>query len=51
MRTWKGEGDFRDLLAADKAVTAALKPRELDECFDESADLKHVDRIFERVFS
>ncbi|MCL4243998.1 MAG: adenylosuccinate lyase, partial [Candidatus Dadabacteria bacterium] len=51
MRTWKGEGDFKELLSGDKAVSAALTPGELDECFDETADLKNVDRIFERVFS
>src|SRR5690606_37666745 len=51
MRTWRGEGDFRELLSGDRAVSAALTPGELDECFDETADLKNVDRIFERVFA
>ncbi|MEZ4546899.1 MAG: adenylosuccinate lyase [Thermodesulfobacteriota bacterium] len=51
MRTWKGEGDFKELLAGDKAVSATLTPGELAECFDETADLKNVDRIFERVFA
>lgn len=51
MKTWRGEGDFKDLLLRDRAVSKALSKKDIEECFDVTADLKNVDRIFERVFS
>jgi len=50
MRAWKGEGDFRSLLAADKDVRRHLSAAELEENFDLDYHFKHVDTIFERVF-
>ena len=50
MPVWRGEGDFRALLGADKDVSAKLSPAELDELFDLSYHFKHVDTIFARVF-
>jgi adenylosuccinate lyase len=50
MPVWRGEGDFRALLGADKEVSAKLSPTELDELFDLSYHFKHVDTIFARVF-
>jgi adenylosuccinate lyase len=50
MKTWAGEGGFRELLSADPELTAALPPDELDECFDASSFLRQVDPIFRRVF-
>jgi adenylosuccinate lyase len=50
MRTWAGEGGFRELLAADPELTAALPAGELDKCFDSSSFLRQVDVIFRRVF-
>jgi len=50
MRAWKGEGDFRSLLAADKDVRQHLSAAELEENFDLGYHFKHVDTIFERVF-
>ena len=50
MPVWRGEGEFRALLGADKDVSAKLSPQELDELFDLSYHVKHVDRIFKRVF-
>jgi adenylosuccinate lyase len=50
MPVWRGEGDFRTLLGADKDVSAKLSPAELDELFDLSYHFKHVDTIFRRVF-
>jgi adenylosuccinate lyase len=51
MRTWKEKADFRELLLNDREVTGLLSDEEITECFDVTADLKNVDRIFERVFS
>jgi len=50
MPVWRGEGEFRALLGADKEVSAKLSPAELDELFDLSYHFKHVDTIFTRVF-
>ncbi len=50
MKAWKEGRDFLSVLAADKDVTAKLKPAELEAMFDLGYHLKHVDAIFERVF-
>ncbi|GJE42042.1 adenylosuccinate lyase [Methylobacterium soli] len=50
MPVWRGEGDFLALLKADPEVTAALKPEQIEECFDLGYHFKHVDTIFQRVF-
>jgi adenylosuccinate lyase len=50
MPVWRGEGDFRTLLGADKDVSAKLSAKELDELFDLSYHFKQVDTIFARVF-
>lgn len=51
MKTWKGKSDFLGLLLSDREVSGFLTKEEITECFDVTADLKNVDRIFERVFS
>jgi len=50
MKVWRGEGDFLGFLKADPDVREALKPKELEDNFDLSYHLKHVDTIFRRVF-
>ena len=50
MRAWRGEGQLLDLLKANPAVTRLLSSQELEEQFDLGYHLKHVDRIFKRVF-
>jgi adenylosuccinate lyase len=50
MPVWRGEGDFLALLKADPEVTAALSPKQIEECFDLGYHFKHVDTIFARVF-
>jgi len=49
MRTWAGEGHFRDVLAADPEVGALLAPADLDSLFDPSRFLAHVDTVYARV--
>ncbi len=51
MPVWRGEGNFLDLLLADKEVSALLAPAELRALFDLGYHTKHVDVIFQRVFS
>ncbi len=50
MRAWRGEGEFRALLEADKDVAKALSVDELEALFDLGYHMKQVDAIFKRVF-
>ena len=50
MPVWRGEGNFLDLLKADKEVSAVMKPSELEALFDLGYHTKHVETIFNRVF-
>ena len=50
MPVWRGEGNFLDLLKADKDVSSKLSDKELEELFDLGYHTKHVDTIFKRVF-
>ena len=49
MRAWREELVFRDLIAADPAVSSRLTPENLAEAFDLNRQLKNVDAIFDRV--
>jgi adenylosuccinate lyase len=51
MPAWRGEGAFLDNLKADKDVTSRVPPEKLDALFDDSAHVRHVDFIFDRVFA
>lgn len=50
MEAWHGEGDFIQLLKADKEVTQKLGNSEIESIFDLKHHLRYVDTIFERVF-
>ncbi len=50
MPVWRGEGNFLELLKADKDVSAKLSDKELEDLFDLGYHTKHVDTIFARVF-
>jgi len=49
MRAWRGEGRFRDLLAADADVMSKLDAARLAELFDLEHALAHVPAILERA--
>lgn len=49
MVAWETGQSFRDLLAADPAVTAHLSPDDLDGLFDPAYHLRHVDALFARA--
>jgi adenylosuccinate lyase len=49
-RALQGGKDFRRILLQDRSILQHLKPREIQECFDLSYWLRHVDSIFRRVF-
>jgi len=50
MRALHENRDFKDLLLADADVTRVLSRADIERAFDLDEQLKHVDRIFERVF-
>lgn len=52
MKVWESDGQLSllELLKGDAEVTAALSPAEIEDKFDLSYHLKHVDTIFARVF-
>jgi adenylosuccinate lyase len=50
MRAFHEQRDFKALLLADADVTRVLSADEIERAFDLDDQLKHVDRIFERVF-
>ncbi len=51
MPVWQGNGQFLDLLKADLDVKKHLSDDELESLFDLGYHTKHVDTIFDRVFS
>src|SRR5215208_1578598 len=53
LKVWESDAalSLLDLLKADPEVAERLKPQELDTLFDLDHHLKHVDTIFDRVFS
>jgi adenylosuccinate lyase len=51
MPVWRGEGNFLDLLMADREVSTHLSIDEIKSLFDLGYHTKHVDTIFKRVFA
>jgi adenylosuccinate lyase len=51
MKSWQEGIDFMGLLLGDEEVMSQLTREDLDAVFREENFLKHVDRIFERVFA
>jgi adenylosuccinate lyase len=49
MKAWKEERSFRELLAADPAITALLDEAALDELFDLAYHLRYVDEGYRRL--
>ena len=50
MPVWLEGKDFRNLLKADSAIEKYLNHNEIEELFDMSFHMKHIDTIFSRVF-
>jgi len=49
MEAWEREADFRELVAADPEISAALSAKELAAVFDYERHLRHVDTILKRL--
>ena len=50
MRSWEEGTDFRGAIESDPAVQKLLAPEEVAAAFSVERYLRHVDRIFDRVF-
>src|SRR5687767_9561673 len=50
MRAFNEQRDFKALLLADRDITAALPPPDIERAFNLDEQLRHVDDIFGRVF-
>jgi adenylosuccinate lyase len=50
MASWQGAGGLQELAGKDRFVTRHLKAREISACFDPKYYLRHLDRIYQRVF-
>jgi adenylosuccinate lyase len=50
MEAWKGGAGFQDLVSKDPFVTKYLTPVQIRTCFDPGYYLRHLDKIYERVF-
>ena len=51
MAAWASDGDFRQRIESDPAITERLSPADLDRAFSADRQLRHVDGIFARVFA
>ena len=50
MRVWKEDKDFLEVLLEDADITRVLSVEEIRSTVDPEAQLRNVDKIFERVF-
>jgi len=49
MQAWETQRQFRDIILETPEITSVLSREEIDDCFNPSWHLKHVDTIFERL--
>ncbi len=50
MKVWDSDADFKDLLKKDREIGNVLGKKAIENLFDLSHHLAHVNTIFERVF-
>jgi adenylosuccinate lyase len=50
MASWKGAGGLQELVSEDPFISKHLKAAEIRACFDPKYYLRHMDRIYRRVF-
>ena len=50
MAAWESDSSFREGVAKDPRITKYMTPKELEHTFDLQRQLRHVDKLFERVF-
>lgn len=50
MKCWRSDDSFKDLLLAEPKVISTLSKEQVEQSFDMTYHLKHIDRIFRNVF-
>lgn len=50
MEAWKGKAGFQDLVGKDPVIGKALTKAQIAACFDPKYYLRHLDKIYQRVF-
>ena len=50
MASWNGAGSLQELVGKDPFVAKHLTATEIQSCFDPKYYLRHIDKIFRRVF-
>jgi adenylosuccinate lyase len=50
MEAWKGKAGFQELVGKDPVIGTALTKAQIAACFDPRYYVRHVDKIFRRVF-
>jgi len=51
MRVWEDNQEFKSLVMEDQEIVGSLSKKEIEEIFDLDYHMKHVDTIFDRVFT
>lgn len=49
MQAWEEQRSFREIVENTAAITELLNAEEIEDCFNPSWHLKHVDTIFDRL--
>ncbi|MGG4144320.1 adenylosuccinate lyase [Paenibacillus algorifonticola] len=49
MQAWEEQRQFRDIIESTKEITELLSTEDIDDCFNPTWHLKHVDTIFTRL--
>jgi len=49
MQAWEEQRSFKDIVKEDPVISRTLTEEEIEDCFDPSWHLKHVDTIFRRL--
>ncbi|MBM4123972.1 MAG: adenylosuccinate lyase [Nitrospira sp.] len=50
MEAWKGRVGFQDLVGKDPVISKALTPAQIAACFDPRYYLRHLGKVYQRVF-
>jgi adenylosuccinate lyase len=50
MQTWKDGAAFKELVCKDPLITKYLTVEQIESCFDPRHYLRHLNRIYQRVF-
>ena len=49
MEAWKEGKDFKEALIKDKEITKAIKPYQINKCFELNYYLRNIPKVFKRA--